>query len=719
MKLTSKRILAVAALALVVGACTSALAQDKKPLTLDDVIAGGKGYARLSPRLKQVTAVTNHGALLRKENAYYLIDKKGQERELLSLSEWKMAVGDDEQGLPYLNMNEDNGVLTAESAKGLYVFDVDTRKVVQVYAFDRNKYASTDLSARGQRIALMDGKNITVLEADGTMTPITTDGTADVVYGEAAHRNEFNTHRGTLWSPSGRYLAYYRVDRSGVEAYPLVSMEAPIAKLIHCKYPMAGRTSESVSVHIYDTNTKSTQVIKSDWPSESYFTNWAWSPDESRLYIEEVKRNQKEARLVAYAPQTGERVATLLTETHPKYVEPSAPILFVPGKPKLFVRTSRVAGYNHVYLHNTQGKKVKQLTSGDCEVKALVGMDPKGQYLYYVSNEGYHIGQALWRVALSSGKRECVTGGKGFHQAYVSPDKSLVVDVFSNLNTPGVLSLVSTVGKPKSMILDTAKNLLSDYYQPEIELGTIKAADGKTDLYYKMTRPSQIEAGKKYPVIVYVYGGPHAQLVTDGWRSLRMTWDNYMAQQGYIVFTIDNRGSANRGLDFESVTHRRLGTEEMADQMKGVDFLKSLPYVDADRIGVHGWSFGGFMTTNLMLTHPNTFKVGVAGGPVMDWSFYEIMYGERYMETPSQNPKGYAESNLIKRAGDLKGRLMLIHGDIDPVVVWQHSLLFVKAAVTAGTMPDYMVYPGHEHNVRGIERVHLYKTITRYFTDHL
>lgn len=718
MKLTPKRILVATAIVLAVGV-TSAFAQQKKSLTLDDLIAGGKGYAEKAPRMMQVSAVSNRGAVVKKGDAYLLIDKAGKEHPLLTLDEWKAFAGADAKSLPWIGMNTDNNVIVAETKDKTAVFDEQTKTFVQTYTFEHAKYPTTDLSVSGKLIALMDGKNISILDTEGNLTPLTTDGTDDIVYGTAAHRNEFNTDRGTLWSPSGRYLAYYRIDRTNVEAYPIVDMNAPIAKLVHYKYPMAGRASESVSVHIYDTQNKTTQVIKSDWPSDAYFTNWTWSPDEKLFYIDEVARSQKQGRLVSYSPETGEKVAIVMTEESPKYVEPSAPLQFVPKRPHLFIRTSRVGGHNHIYLFNTQGKKLRQLTSGDWEVKALMGMDASGKYVYYVSNEGYHIGQALWRVPVSGGKRECLTPGKGFHQAMISPDKSLVIDSYSNLNMPGELCLITTNGKPKSRTLDKAKNNFEGYNVPTVELGSIKAADGKTDLYYKMTRPSNIEAGKKYPVIVYVYGGPHAQLVTDSWRSLRMTWDNYMALQGYIVFTVDSRGSANRGFEFESVIHRRLGTVEMADQMKGVEYLKTLPYVDTDRIGVHGWSFGGFMTTNLMLTHPDVFKVGAAGGPVMDWSFYEIMYGERYMDTPQENPEGYDASNLIKRAGDLKGRLLLIHGDIDPVVVWQHSLLFVKAAVTAGSMPDYMVYPGHEHNVRGIERVHLYKTITRYFTDHL
>ncbi|MDO4770770.1 S9 family peptidase [Porphyromonas sp.] len=718
MNFKPKRILTAMALMCAMG-LTSVFAQQKKALTLDDFIPGGKGFAEKMPKMLSASAVTDLGVIYKKDDVYLLIDKQGKERDYLTLEQWKSYVGQEADKLPHLSMNADNGALTAMSDKVLYILDTRTGKPVQKYAFDVQKFGDTNLSVAGKRVALIDGKNISILDAEGNLFALTTDGTDDIVYGTAAHRNEFGTKRGTLWSPSGRYLAYYRIDRTNVEAYPIVDMNAPIAKLVHYKYPMAGRASESVTVHIYDTATKTTQVIKSDLPKDAYFTNWAWSPDEKLFYIDEVERSQSKGRLVTYDPTSGEKVAVLMTEEHPRYVEPSQPLQFVPNNPKLFVRANRLDGYNHIYLLDTKGRKIKQLTGGDWEVIDLIGADAKGKYVYYVSNEGHHMGQALWRVAINNGKRECLTSGKGYHSTMISPDKSLVLDNFSNIDTVGELRLVSTTGKPQSRVIDTAKGEITSYDLPTVELGTIKAADGKTDLYYKMTRPRVLEAGKKYPVIVYVYAGPHAQLVIDSWRGLHQNWDNYMAQEGYIVFTVDSRGSAHRGMEFESVTHRNLGKFEMEDQMKGVEYLKSLPYVDADRIGVHGWSFGGFMTTNLMLTHSDIFKVGVAGGPVMDWSFYEIMYGERYMGTPQNNPEGYAASNLINRAGDLKGRLLLIHGDIDPVVVWQHSLLFVKSAVTKGSMPDYMVYPGHEHNVRGRERVHLYKTITRYFTDHL
>ena len=240
-----------------------------------------------------------------------------------------------------------------------------------------------------------------------------------------------------------------------------------------------------------------------------------------------------------------------------------------------------------------------------------------------------------------------------------------------------------------------------------------------TDLYYRLVKPADFDPAKKYPTIIYVYGGPHAQMVTGGWQNGARGWDIYMANKGYIMFTLDNRGSDNRGLEFENVTFRHLGIEEGKDQVKGVEFLKSLPYVDGNRIGVHGWSFGGHMTTALMLRYPEIFKVGVAGGPVIDWGYYEIMYGERYMDTPQSNPEGYEQCNLKNLAGNLKGHLLLIHDDHDDTCVPQHTLSFIKACVDARTYPDLFIYPTHKHNVIGRDRVHLHEKITRYFEDNL
>lgn len=569
-----------------------------------------------------------------------------------------------------------------------------------------------------QYLILLDGTDIAVMNRLGEVTKITEDGSFDIVYGQVAHRNEFGISSGVFPAPSGKRIAFYRIDQSKIEPYPIVMTEKENAVYAPVRYPMAGRASQEVTVGIYDMESGKTIYLRTGAPLDRYFTNIAWTPDEDGLLIDEVNRAQNRCELVEYSVSDGKRRRTLIIEENERYIEPSTPTLFLPDHSGRFVRLTRRDGFNHLYLYDRSGKLLKQLTSGEWEVKELLGIDPKAEYAYFISNKDYIIGQDLYRVPLKRGKVERLTTGDGMHFIQISEDFRYALDTFSNMNTPQVGTLLTLDRKPKSEVIYCSDDPLAAYQKPEVRLGKLKSPGG-FDLYYKVTLPPDLDETKKYPVVLYVYGGPHSQLVTDNWRSLRMGWDTFMAQEGYIVFTLDNRGTAARGMAFESAIHRQLGVCEMEDQMVGIDYLRSLPYVDADRIGVYGWSFGGFMTTNLMLTHPETFKVGVAGGPVMDWAYYEAMYGERYMDTPQENPEGYVMNRLTDRAGDLKGRLLLIHGGVDPVVVLHHSFRFLEEAIKAGTLPDYMIYPKDEHNVRGQDRVHLHRVICRYFDDHL
>ena len=323
----------------------------------------------------------------------------------------------------------------------------------------------------------------------------------------------------------------------------------------------------------------------------------------------------------------------------------------------------------------------------------------------------------LYKVNWNTFKTEKLTNQAGMHTGILSKDGNHLYDSYSNANTPRIVNVINT-NTLKSKNLITSENTLKNYQRPEIKNVTLSADDG-TPLYGKLILPTDFDASKKYPVIVYLYTGPHLQLITNSFPASGNLWYEYMAQRGYIVFTMDGRGSSNRGQKFEQAVFRHLGETEMKDQLKGVAYLKSLPYVNADKMGIHGWSFGGFMTTSFMLKHPEVFKVGVAGGPVIDWNMYEIMYTERYMDSPQNNPEGYKQANLLDKVQNLKGHLLMIHGAQDNVVVWQHSIKFLKAAVDNGVQLDYFVYPGHEHNVLGKDRVHLMQKVTDYFDEYL
>ena len=381
---------------------------------------------------------------------------------------------------------------------------------------------------------------------------------------------------------------------------------------------------------------------------------------------------------------------------------------------------SQKDGYNHLYLFDKSGKELKQLTSGKWVVLDVVGFNTKTKSILILGNESYPINSHLYSVNVNNGERRPMGKGIGVVQsAQPSVSGQMVALKLSSFNKPRIIDVINTNGWGKVTELLDAEDPWKDYQQPIYTSGYITAADGITDLYYRMVKPHDFDPNKKYPTIVYVYGGPHAHNVDASWHWGSRSWETYMAQKGYIVFVLDNRGSENRGRDFEQATFHQLGQIEMQDQMKGVDYLRKQPYVDMDRLGVHGWSFGGFMTISLMTNYPDVFKVGVAGGPVIDWKWYEVMYGERYMGTPENNPEGYAKSSLIDKAKNLKGKLQIITGYNDPTVVPQHCLSFLDACVKAGTQPDFFAYPGEEHNMRGHASVHLHERITQYFEDYL
>lgn len=564
--------------------------------------------------------------------------------------------------------------------------------------------------------AFTKDNNLFVSSADGMEIQVT-DEPEGVVCGKSVHRNEFGINGGIFWSPEGNLLAFYRMDERMVTDYPQIDYAARFAELRPDKYPMAGMTSHVVSIGIFNPVSRETVWLETGETVNRYLTNVSWSPDEKKVYVIELNREQNHSQLVRYDAATGAREAVLIEEKHEKYVEPLHPIVFLPWDSGLFIYQSQRDGFNHLYLYREDGTFVRQLTKGEWVVEDIVGFNSKKKLIIYQSRETSPLCVTTWKTTVG-GKRTLLGDKDGVHRVVLSESGSQLLDTYSSPDVPRRVQRVNVVtGKAETLF--EASDPWTGYDVPEITVGTVKAADGVTDLYYRLVKPTHFNPAKKYPAVVYVYGGPHAQNVSGGWHWDVRGWDIYMAQLGYVVFTLDNRGSAGRGLEFENCTFRHLGTEEAKDQMEGVKVLQSLSYVDANRIGVHGWSFGGFMTINLMTTYPDVFKVGVAGGPVIDWKYYEVMYGERYMDTPEENPDGYAETSLLGRADKLKGKLQIIIGGNDDTVVPQHTMAFLRACIDAGSQPDLFIYPAQGHNMVGRDRVHLHQRITQYFEDYL
>ncbi|WP_170111388.1 DPP IV N-terminal domain-containing protein [Mangrovibacterium marinum] len=576
---------------------------------------------------------------------------------------------------------------------------------------------ASDLSPQARAVAYVKGQNL-FIQKDGQDIQVTHETQPGVVCGRYVHRREFGIEKGTFWSPSGKYLAFYRKDESMVKDYPLVDFMTRQAEATPVKYPMAGMTSHQVTIGIYNVEEGTTSYLKTAGPDDHYLTNLSWGPDEKYIYLAELNRDQNQMQLNQYLVAEGKKVKTILEESRSTYVEPQHSLVFSKTNNDQFYYWTRNDGWFHLYLYNTQGELIRQLTKGNWEVTEFYGTDANEKYAYIQATKESPLDRHIYRVNLKNGEMTKLDDQAGTHKANFSPSFNYMTDNWSACANPGQTDLRKTNGK-LLRTLSKADNTLADYQLGENKIVNLKAADDSTELYGRMILPTNFDPNKKYPAIVYVYGGPHAQLVNNTWHNDANWWFYYMASKGYLMFTVDSRGSANRGQAFEEVIHRQLGVEETKDQMKGIDYLKSLPYVDQNRIGVHGWSFGGFMTLNLMLRQPETFKVGVAGGPVVDWEMYEVMYGERYMDRPQENPDGYSECNMVNHVSTLQGKLMLIHGVQDDTVVMQHSMKFLRACIQQNKQVDFFAYPTHPHNVRGRDRLHLMDKISQYFFDYL
>ena len=614
-------------------------------------------------------------------------------------------------------------IIWGTDSKGKAIYgDMISGEGIKWYYPETNKVAEPLNAPTNTAPRYFTEENNLYAEVAGEKIAITANEDKNIVSGSHVSRNEFGIINGTFPSPDGLSVAFYQKDESAVGSFPLLDITTRTGSLKEIKYPMAGMPSERVSVGIWNSTTQQTVWLKvTDFSEERYITNLTWSPDGKLIYAQVLNREQNQMHLNSYCTASGEQVEHLFTESDSRYVEPLYPLQWVGDKGDKFIYSTNVRhGYWKLYLYERtkvgtwESRCLNEETEADVTFR-----DIKGEWVYYYTAEYSTAEQHLAKVSIKSGKVVRLTHEAGWHHCFISPDGKFFIDNYSSLRVPHIINIASTKdGKVVSNLL-TAPDPTEGYNYTEIELGTIPSADGKWENWYRLIYPIDFDPAKKYPAIVYVYGGPHSQMVNNSYLANLRRWEMYMAQRGYVVFVMDNRGTLWHGAEYEKAIHRQCGKCEMEDQMKGVEWLTSHEWVDADRIGVHGWSYGGFMTISLMTTYPDVFKVGVAGGPVIDWKWYEAMYGERYMDTPEENPEGYAATSLINKAANLKGKLLICQGAIDPVVVWQHSLSFVRECVVNNIQVDYFPYPCHEHNVRGKDRVHLMDKVTMYFEDYL
>ena len=634
--------------------------------------------------------------------------------ELITLAEINSALGTKLKNFFGTQWIDSSTLLISENGK-YYSYSIisKTGKNIQETT---EKSDNVTFDSKKENLAYTEDNNLFLLNKNKEKIAVTVNSDKNIVSGQTISRSEFGISGGIFWSPKATYLAFYQKDETEVADYPLLDITETPGKLVNLKYPMIGQKSEKPRVGIYNLTTgKTVFIFPKSGDVNDYVTNLSWSPDEKYILIAELNRGQNDMNLNVYEANSGNFVRTILNEKNNAWVEPEHDAFFPNSKSNNFVWFSEKDGFQNLYYYSIEGKLIKQLTSNKFPAREIIGSNPAGTELFFKATGENGTNMLVYKVDLK-GKQTLITKDLGVHNVAISTDGNWFFDEYSNHSTPSKSVLYNKNLKATTLL--ESKNKYEGYEMGTAEIKTIKAADGTTDLYTRLIKPSNFDATKKYPVMVYVYGGPHAQLVTNSYLDGANLWMYWMAEQGYLVFTVDNRGSDNRGFAFESIIHGKLGVNEMDDQLKGVDYLKSLPYVDGNRLAVHGWSFGGFMTSSLMLRKPDTFKVGVAGGPVTDWKWYEVMYGERYMDTPAENQKGFDEANTLNYVNNLKGKLLLIHGTSDDTVVMQHNFALVKKFVEAGKQIDFFPYPMAKHNVQGKDRVHLMTKVLNYIIEN-
>jgi len=685
----------------------------KDSLSLEDAILSR--WTKFAPdRISGLQWVKNSNNICYTKESQMVIENIEGDQNTIPLSKINKHFNEDSLGkFPTIHwLDQDRFRFQKNST--FHIYDLSKDYLTNLLSFDKNAH-HTEFSNKALALAYTLENNLLIQDSNNKTHRITSDESSDIVNGQAVHRYEFGISKGTFWSNSGKYIAFYRKDESMVTAYPLVNTSGRIATIDNVKYPMAGMESHHVTLGVYNLKNEKTIFLKTGEPKDQYLTNIAWGPKDEYIYIAILNRDQNHMKLNKYDAKSGKYVKTLFEEKHEKYTQPLHPMIFIPGHDNEFLWRSERDGFDHFYRYNTEGQLLNQVTNGEWVVKDFIAFSD--QSILFTGTHNHALETQVFKSSLNSSRSTRISKAKGVHRIQASSNGQYLIDLHSSLENPRTIELIDYNGKSIRTLLQS-EDPFENIEIAQTELYTIKTK-GATALNCRMIKPADFDTAKTYPALVYVYNGPGVQLLHNSHLAAAPLWMHYLAnEKNYIVFTVDGRGSENRGRDFEQEIFRNLGEVEMQDQIRGVEHLKSLKFIDGNRIAVHGWSYGGFMTTNLMCTYPNVFTCGVAGGPVTDWKLYEVMYTERFMDTPQTNPKGYESTNLINKAENLKGDLLMIHGAQDDVVVWQHSLAFVQQCVEKDVQLDYFTYPHHPHNVRGKDRVHLMRKVIDYIIDH-
>lgn len=696
---------------------TTLTAQETKHLTLEDAVLGRS--LGLYPQNKSIQWVSNSDVFAFSENNELYTEPafhntKEKRAPVLQLQDLQKGIKGLKRFPRFSSITSEE--VTFNHQNEIIIYNYIQQNVSETISYP-TEAENNDYNIKARAVAFTIDNNLYLANAKNSKIEITNSKDKNIVSGQAIARSEFGITHGIFWSPNGTHIAFYQKDESNVTNYPLVNVNTTPASLNNIKYPMNGMGSEIPKVGVYSLSENKVVYLDIDTSDEHYLTNLSWSPDEKYIFIAEINRDQNHMWFNMYEASSGKKVKTLFEEKNDKWVEPEHAALFIPNSTSEFLWLSERDGFMNIYVYDINKGFVKQLTDYKWVIKGILGFDAKNKHVLISGTGDDPRERKAFKVSLKNGKTEDLTLESGSHRVRLSDDGNYIVDSYSSIDTPRVIK-VKALNKKYERIIFTTNNPIKDYQLGTTEFVNLKTNDG-TDLYGRIIKPANFDVSKKYPVLIYVYGGPHAQMVTNSWMAGSNLWMQWMAaEQGYVVFTLDNRGSASRGFAFESAIHRQIGEVEMEDQLTGVNYLKSLPFVDGNRLAVHGWSYGGFMANSLMLRHPRVFTTAVAGGPVTDWKWYEIMYGERYMDRWEENEAGFEKSRVHNYVQNLDGKLLEIIGSVDPVVVPQHTMTLLDAFIKNKKQVDFLSYPMHPHNVRGIDRAHLMKKVLDYVIEN-
>ena len=613
----------------------------------------------------------------------------------------------------------DGGALLFEGPESLAWYDLKSQSG-RVLLTGKEELSDVKISPDGKFVSFLRGHNIWLVSvADGKERALTTGGTEEIRRGELdwVYPEELEIFSAYWWAPDSSAVAYLEMDERPVSKYPLLNFESYSGEAEMQRYPVAGGTNPVVRVLVASLNGDQPRAMDIGTNTDIYVPRVNWVPDSRHLAIQRLNREQTVLDLLLADTATG-KSSVLLTEKDQYWLNVTDDLHFLKDG-KRFLWSSERSGYRHLYLYDMAGKELTRVTKGEWEVSQVDGVDEAKGLIYFTATEKSPTERQLYRVALDGSGFSRLTKEDGMHMISLAPDASAFVDAYSNTALPPRQELYHSDGSKIATINENKVEELAQYHLSPVEFFTIKAHDGVA-LNCSIIKPPHFDPSKKYPVIVYTYGGPHAQVVLNMWSGSGLLWHQMMAQKGYIIFSLDNRGSAGRGHVFEETIHYHLGVQELSDQRDGAAWLAQQPWVDSKRIGIWGWSFGGFMTTTAMLKAADVFKVGFAGGPVTDWHFYDTIYTERYMGLPKQHEEDYVNSAPVKYASGLKGKLLIAHGTGDDNVHYANTLSLINELIKNGLYVEVIAAPGRGHGVSDpAARRIVWNRVTQFFLDNL